>query len=195
MNRSPSYLVIGVLMATAATIGCGSSAKHGYSSSSSTWSAAAEKPIAGIDEGSAAVSSLISGGGKGVTVVVWCDSSRGMSSSGQAGPQMAFVELSIETPHGRQVPFRAETTDGELATVVVEDAEFTTAVGNLFLISIQNEKPRVAQINVTVDDFPQGPDQIRDFAAKHEEITRFFQAAHAESTTTPTADSAREASN
>ena len=171
---------LGLFLVTAALVtasGCAEKARNGVSSGGPSWNMSAENPVPGIDHGTATVTTLNCCNAEGVTVVIWSDLSSGAQSSAKATDQLAREEGSHTGEGGRKVGYTIETTDGKSATITLEGAQFSTAAGNLFLISTQAEKPRIAQINVTIDDFPNEPEKIMDYAQKHEDITKFFVAA------------------
>lgn len=173
-------IVLCLLILAAGTLaGCVKAHRHGASSGGPSWSISTENPIPGIDHGTANISKLTCGPPEGVTVVVWSDLGNGSRSSAAADSRRAYDQVTHTGAGGRTISYTVETIDGESATITLQGATFTTTAGNLFLVSTQQGTPRVAQINLNVEDFPDEANAIKQFALDHEEIKDFFESAAA----------------
>jgi hypothetical protein len=166
-------LVLVALMAT----GCGSGRVSGISTGGTTWTVAAEEPVAGIHKGAIEVITLKLGSPNGVTVVVWCAGANGASSHGSTGPVSAFAEGHLQLPDETRVAFRCETDNGTSAKVTIDGREFETSKGSLFLISPQSEEMQIKQLAANVRDFPNEGVAIKDYALDNPEISAFFKDA------------------
>jgi hypothetical protein len=110
-----------------------------------------------------------------VRLVLWGDTSP--SSHGSGTTRRTFVEGRFAGTGGRRVDFLCETTDGRTARFEIDDKVFDLAQGSLFLVSTQQEKPRVAQFAQDVTKFPNEAGALREFALANAEISKFFQEA------------------
>jgi hypothetical protein len=181
MSVGRAAVGVGILIFLALASGCKNSPSYGVSSGGTSWNASGADHIAGIDQGTARVTTLHCGPQQGVTVVVWSDLEESTRTETNADADRAFEEVALTGNGGKKVEYTVETTDGEIATVRLQGAEFSTTAGNLFLVSTQSNTPRIAQINTTLKEFPNEPEGIKDLAANHEEVEKFFMAAQAKS--------------
>jgi hypothetical protein len=177
MSISRSAAFTSSVVTLAAIAGCSDSLHYGVSSGGSSWNTASESTIPGLDFGTARITTLICGAEAGVTVVVWSDLDESSRQSSDSTEERAFEQVALTGKAGSKVEYTVETTDGETATIKLQGAEFSSTAGNLFLVSTHGGKPRIAQINVNIHEFPNEPAEIKAFAADHEEIEKFFKAA------------------
>jgi hypothetical protein len=140
-----------------------------------TWDRYTKNPVPGIDRGGVVAYTLKCGAPDGVRLVLWSDTS--LSSHGSGTVRRTFVDGHFTGAAGRSVEYLCETTDGRTARIEIDGKMFDLSQGSLFLVSTQQEKPRVAQLAQDTTNFPNEAGALREFALANAEISKFFHEA------------------
>jgi hypothetical protein len=137
-----------------------------------TWFRAADKPVPGVDNGSASVAGW---GGENV-FVVWSDVNRS-SSAGRTIDRGASYSGELLTADGRRVDYRCDTADGRSGVVRLGDRDYDLREGTLFLVSTGGPQTRVLQLQRDIRTLKVAPEAFWKLAEDDREVRDFFAGA------------------
>jgi len=167
--------------------GCGHSSSG--SASSGMWGTGKADEVAGIDAGSLSVARYEVDGNE-VRFAVWSDYTGGSGIHGSSHDSGWMVEGTVgcHSDQEHPAPFNCRSSDGASATMNIAGEDYELSDGSLFLVSTQEERPKVAQLQFDINAIPADLKLISEFARSQKEISNFFsQRAEAtgHSTTRP----------
>ena len=173
-TRRTQILTATVLLTCA--IGCGRNGSFGTAIRDAAWANSAKEATPGIDQASVSVINMKAGPVKGVSFVIWCDSSSGFrDGKGTSGQGVSVFTCQIVAVGGTNIPLAARTTDGETGTVTIGDVTYRLENGAAFLISTREEELTISQIDLDPDTVPNDTDSIVELARSTVAIKAFFE--------------------
>lgn len=173
-SRRIQILLVATLLQFGSVVGCGKVGPFGISVRDASWSKSTLDPTPGIDVASVHFVTLKTGRSPDVSFVVWSDLPRG-SGSGRSTMSGASYKGHHRGHDGRQIDFHAETKDGQVGTITINDVVYDLSDGRLLLISTQVDPPIVAQLRFEMSEFPRSTGRLQEFARSHERISAFFE--------------------
>ena len=176
MLRDPCTLT---LLGIICVAGCGPSSTHGVSESVVGWTSSCGKGVPGIDEASVTQVTLKGGPPDGISFVVWSDLPKGGFAHGRSNVDCASYCADHRGQNGRSVEFQCAIRDGKVTPMRIAHCSYDLANGSLFLVSTKAASPRVAQLDVDVQDFPIDIEGLKKLSSVHPDIRDFFRNHHA----------------
>ena len=167
------------LLAIICVAGCGPSNTHGVSESVVGWTSSCSDGVPGIDEASVTKVTLKGGTPDGISFIVWSDLPKGGGVHGRSNVDCASYRADHRGKDGRSVEFQCAIRDGKVTPIRIAHGSYDLTNGSLFLVSTKAASPRVAQLDVDVQDFPIDIAGLKKLSSVHPDICDFFRNHHA----------------
>jgi hypothetical protein len=132
------------------------------------WSAAADNPLPGVDDGTAYHC--------GTAFVVWGDGDGG--GGGSVGTvEGVKVQGHLLARDKRRVEFQCNTKDGKTGQVTIDGMTYELANGNLFLVATGGNQSQVKQLKRSLAELKFDRESLRAFARSDQDVAGFFTEA------------------
>jgi hypothetical protein len=113
---------------------------------------------------------------EGLAIMIWHDFV--LDSAGSHGPSSTTdpvyrAEGYAESKDGHRLDWKAHTTDGKTAQFWIDDVPYDLTDGTLFIVTIANGKPEIAQLQRDLSDVQPGRESCLAFARGDPDLAGF----------------------